>query len=428
MRFVLLFLPFFLIACDNPNEQNASVDAPLTAATAEECDEDNGGIELPDGFCARIFAEVGSARHIAIRDNGDVYVKLMRPSNGGIVALRDTTGDFRADVEERFADYGGTGIRIHNGYLYASSDVAVYRYRLDSDALVPTGDPEIIVEGFPPQNQHASKTIELRGNDLFVNMGAPSNNCQQQDRSAGSPGQDPCPLYAGIWRFDANQTGQQFNGNENRYASGIRNTVGMMVNPADGDLYVVQHGRDQLDAFWSEHFTAEQNAELPAEELLRVREGDAFSWPYCYYDPMQQRLVLAPEYGGDGQITDRCEQFPDPVYAFPAHWAPQDVLFYTGSNFPERYQSGVFVAWHGSWNRAPSPQRGFKVTFLPMSNGQAANDFEVFADNFTGTDEPIYGPSDARWRPMALAQTPDGALFIAESRTGRIWRVVYVGG
>ena len=437
MRYTLPLLAIALLAsaCEisGPPENG---DPPATTAAdrpdrAEVCDADDGEILLPEGFCARVFAEAGSSRHIAVRDNGTVYVMLREPADGGgVVALRDTTGDHRADVEERFGDFGGTGIRIHGDYLYASSNTAVYRWRFQGDELVPAGERETVVSGFPEQRQHASKSFAISGaGDLFVNIGAPSNNCMEQTRTAGSPGQDPCPELldgAGIWRFDANQTGQEYS-RDARFATGIRNVVGLDINPVDGQLYVVQHGRDQLDQFWPAHYDAEDNARLPSEEYLRVNEGEDYGWPYCYHDPMQNRRVLSPEYGGNGQEVGRCDQYPNPLFAFPAHWAPQEVLFYTGDQFPARYRDGVFVAWHGSWNRAPEPQRGYKVTFLPSQNGQPGDGFEEFADGFAHVEGEIGSPGDARWRPMGLAQARDGALYIADSKQGRIWRVVHVG-
>src|SRR5438874_8719998 len=134
---------------------------------------------------------------------------------------------------------------------------------------------------------------------------------------------------------------------------GIRNSVAITINPRDGELYVVQHGRDQLGgggADWPKLFTAEQGAELPAEELFHVQRGDDFGWPYCYFDPQQKKKVLAPEYGGDGKEVGRCSTKKGDVAYFPAHWAPNGLLFYTGSLFPAHYRDGAFIAFHGSWN------------------------------------------------------------------------------
>lgn len=403
------------------------------SSRALEFAEDNGGITLPDGFRAVVVADkLGRARHLTVRDNGDVYVALRRPSKGGgIVALRDTDGDGVADVSKRFGEVGGTGIRIHKGYLYFASVLKVYRFRLRDGQLLPETPPEVVAEGFPEQGQHADKPIAFDENGgLYVNVGAPSNACQRQTRTEGSPGMDPCPQlerHGGIWRFEDDEMEQTQMEDGVHFATGIRQAVAMNWNPLADKLYVVQHGRDQLHSMWPDMFTIEQNAKLPAEEFLLVEKGDNFGWPYCYYDHFKGKRVLAPEYGGDGEKVGRCDRYKEPIMAFPAHWAPNDLMFYTDSQFPERFRGGAFIAFHGSWNRAPLQQRGYRVCYVPFDGEKpAGDDYETFADGFAGT-ETIQSPVDARWRPMGLAQGPDGSLYIADSRKGRIWRVVYTG-
>lgn len=407
----------------------APADAPTTAAPGD-CDPDNGGITLPQGFCAVVFADIdGSARHIAVRPDGDVFIAAAARrdgSGGGIWALRDTTGDGRADVTVRFgpADTGGTGIAIEGDQLWFAPDDAVLRYTVPIGALQPAAGPDTIVSGLPADRSHRAKSLALRGDSVFVNIGSPTNSCQEQDRQPRSPGIDPCPALetrAGIWRFAARRTGQtQADGV--RFATGIRNAVAIGIRPNDGALFAVQHGRDQLGANWG--FTDEQSAAKPAEELLHVERGDDFGWPYCWFDPEIGRKVMAPEYGGDGQTEGRCAEKKGPVYAFPAHWAPDGLLFYRGGNFPARYQRGIFVAFHGSWNRAPLPQGGYNVAFLSLDGDVPAAAFEIFADGFAG---PVVQPGDAEHRPVGLAEGPDGALYVTDDQAGRIWRVTFRG-
>ena len=408
------------------------VQAQSTETEMPPCDPAASNLELPDGFCAVIVADtLGKARHMAVSESGDLYVALREVSGGGgIVALRDTTGDGVADVQERFGEVGGTGIGLRNGYLYFAPDTAVWRYPLAEGELVPSGEPETVVGGFPEQSSHAVKpfTFDDDGH-LYVNVGGPSNACQEQSRTPGTPGIDPCPqleLHGGVWRFYADSLGQTQTP-EARYATGIRNAVALDWNSAAQNLYVAQHGRDQLSDLWSDLYTQEQSAELPAEEFLLVEEGSDSGWPYCYYDPSQEKKVLAPEYGGDGEEVGRCADKNMPLAALPAHWAPNDLLFYTGDQFPERYQNGAFIASHGSWNRAPLPQRGYRIVFVPMDEtGRPTGDYETFADGFART-EVIESPNDAQYRPTGFAQGPDGSLYISDDVKGRIWRVVYVG-
>jgi glucose/arabinose dehydrogenase len=391
------------------------------------------GITVPAGFKAEVFADdLGRARHIVVNENGDLYVALQRKNkDGGIVALRDTNGDGEADVIKYFGDYNGTGIDIYKGYLYFGSDTEIVRYKLDEGKLVPSSEPEIIVTGFGRQSQHAAKSFDFDDSgNMYVNVGAPANACQEQTRAPGSPGMDPCPLlefHGGIWRFQADQPGQDQRKVGYRFATGIRNAVALAWNPMVKTFYVVQHGRDQLSQLWPEYFTDEQSAELPAEEFFLVKDGMNFGWPYSYYDQIQGKKVLAPEYGGDGKKTDRCENFEKPIMAFPGHWAPNDLHFYTGNQFPDRYKGGAFIAFHGSWNRAPLEQRGYKVVFVPFDGAHpAGSKWEDFATGFPGK-KVINSPGEARYRPMGLDEGPDGSLYISDSVKGRIWKVTYTG-
>jgi glucose/arabinose dehydrogenase/mono/diheme cytochrome c family protein len=406
-------------------------------------DPDNGGLVLPGDFEAVVVADsIGPARHIAVNDNGDIYVKLRfsKSGQGGNIALRDSTGDGKADIIKRFGNYKDEGslancMRIHNGYLYFGSELVLYRNKLTPGKLIPESEMETVVTDDHEQgiHWHITKPVSFdnKGN-MYVPFGTPSNACQDSKNTpAGIPGMsglDPCPdleQHGGIWKFDANKTGlTQKDGK--RFATGIRSVVAMDWNPVDKNLYVVMHGRDDLHLLWPEKFSSWQSAVLPSEEFQRVKEGDDFGWPYCYYDQLQQKKVLAPEYGGDGKIIGKCGETQNPVMGFPGHWAPNDLLFYHGDQFPEHYKKGAFIAFHGSTNRGPYPQAGYFVCFVPFKNGEPTGEWEVFADGFAGVD-PIINTSDARFRPMGLAEGHDGSLYVADSRKGKIWRIMYKG-
>jgi glucose/arabinose dehydrogenase len=408
----------------------------LSGQSKPMCDADNGGIRLLPGFCAQVVADgLGVARHMVAAANGDLYVALQTAggrggtpeTGGGVVGLRDANGDGRFEVVEKFGAGSTTGIGIRNGYLYLAHPFVVERMKLTDGQLKPTGAAETLVHGFPTDRQHQDKGIAFDGRgSLYVNVGAPSNACQNPDRQPGAKGQDPCPLlakHAGIWKFDENKLGQTHEMGT-RFATGLRQMPAITWH--DGALYIVMHNRDQLDVFWPSLFTAKENADRPAEAMFRAVQGSDFGWPYCYYDYGMKTFLVNPEYGGDGKTVGRCKEFTNPVAAFPAHWAPVDVKFYTGNQFPRKYQNGAFIAFHGSWNRAPEPQAGYNVTFQGFANGKATGDFEVFAQGFAGK-EPLKVPNDAVARPDGVAQAPDGSLYISESQRGKIWRVYYTG-
>lgn len=401
-------------------------------AIADHHEGADTGITLPEGFSATVFADdIGPVRHIAVRDDGTVYGMLYnRADEGGIVALRDEDGDGKADVIRYFGAGEGSGLGLHDGYLYFSTNIAVFRYKLEEGEMVPSAAPETVISGFPEQNQHAAKPFTFDGaGNIYVNVGAPSNACQEETRVEGSPGMQPCPhlrQQAGIWRYTAGKTGQAHPADGHRYVTGIRNGMALDWSDAAGALFFATHGRDQLKMLWGDLYSDEANAELPSEEFHRAVDGSNYGWPFTYWDPIGKQRMVGPEYGGDGETVSENSAYRAPLIGFPGHWAPNGLKFYTGDAFPGSYRNGAFLAFHGSWNRMPLPQGGFNVVFIPFAGGAPTGDWSVFADGFAGAD-PLMSPGDAAYRPTGLAIAPDGALFIAADQGSRIWRVIYSG-
>ena len=389
-------------------------------------DPDDGAIKLPPGFRAVVVADdLGKLRHLTVAPNGDVFVKT---SDAGIIALRDTSGDGRADLKESFGSGGGTGIAWRNGWLYHSTNSAVFRYKLAPGELKPKGEQETVVSGLPLEPQHEAKAFAFdETGRLYVEVGSPSNSMGKPDRQKGAKGEDPTEFlktHGGFWRFDPDKPNQtQADGFH--FSTGHRHIMAIVWNPVSKAFFTVMNGRDQLGTVDPEHYNDDDNAELPAEEMQLLREGANFGWPFTYYDPIKKARMLSPEFGGDNNKRAEAGKYPDPLVAFPAHWAPMQMALYRAEQFPAKYRGGAFVAFHGSWNRAPKPQKGYNVAFVPFDDkGMPLGTYEVFADGFAGKTE-FTSPREARFRPCGLGVGPDGSLYVSDSEKGRVWRIFY---
>lgn len=393
--------------------------------TSAACPDGNAGLTLPDGFCAQIIADTLKApRHITVTPTGDIFI-ASRSGDAGVIALRDTSGDGVTDVRHDFGIGRGNDILWHDGSLYFATTRAVVRWRLPLGSLVPASPPDTIVSGLLAMGQHGPKTFALsRDSMLYVMISAPSNTCQVEDRTPQSPGIDPCPWLdsaGGIWRFDTRRVRQSL-ADGTRYATGVRNIMALSMDSSRTTLFGVQMGRDQLQHNWRNVFEVTRGARNPAEEFLRIDEGSDHGWPYCYFDVDSGKKLLNPEYGGDGKTAGRCAGMTPALMGFPGHWAPEALLFYTGTSFPARYRGGAFVTFHGSFNRAPLPEEGFNISFVPFGEDAPAGPHEVFATGFRPTKNKGY-----LRRPMGLAQHPDGSLIVTDDSRGRVYRIRYRG-
>ncbi|WP_211229723.1 c-type cytochrome [Olivibacter sitiensis] len=447
-------------------------------------DKDNGGLFLPDGFEAlvvidsigggamlenssprprprrvvapnqppRIRSNQGNSttpqgnyfgtRHLAINDNGDIYAKLRvsTPDGKANVALRDIDGDGKIDSIIYWGEYEsgqyGTDMRIHNGYLYYSSELLVLRSKLIPGTLIPEDKIDTIVIDDGPPHEHITKPLAFDGKgNMFVGWGAGSNGCQVYNRVANSPGMgkaddpdDGCPLlvdHGGIWMFDENKLNQHQEDGV-KYATGLRSIVALAWDNASNSLYTAVHGKDDLVLLWPDYYNYWQSAVLPSEEFFKVPQGFDGGWPYYYYDQLEGKKKLNPEYGGDGKKEGNGGKLSPPLVGFPGHFAPNDLLFYKGDQFPARYKDGAFIAFHGSTNRPPYPQAGYIIAFVPMKNGAVTGPWEVFADGF-GVLDTIPTAPDAGYRPIGLSEGADGSLYVSDSKKGKIWRIMFKG-
>ena len=351
----------------------------LLPSSAAELNE----LTLPPGFRIAVYAgDVPNARQMALGPSGVVFVGSR--SEGKVYAVVDRDGDNRADqvhVIARGLDQP-SGVAYRDGALYVAAVSRVLRFRDVAKDLTHPPKPEVVSDAYPTDAHHGWKFIAF-GPDgkLYVPVGAPCNVCAP-----------PGPLHATITRLEL--TG----GRPEVLARGVRNSVGFDFDPATGDLWFTDNGRDWL------------GDEQPPDELNHLTKvGEHFGFPFCHGNGIRD-----PEHNGGRS----CAEFTPPARDLGPHVAAIGMRFYTGRMFPEKYRGGVFIAEHGSWNR--SAPIGYRVTFVKIENGRATS-YEPFASGW------LKG-STASGRPADVLVMPDGALLVSDDKAGRIYRISYAGG
>ena len=408
----------------------AAIALCTTAASAAATEPD--GLVLPPGFHATVVAEsLGHIRHMAVRDNGDIYVSTTHARTGpatGIIALR-LGPDHTVTQTEHFGTIdGGTAIRIYKGSIYTASNTGVYRIPLDDKALVPTAAPQAIVDGLVGPSNHGL-AFDSKGG-MYVSFGSGGNTCYDPTVPKGSKpvGLKPCPnldTKAGIWRFDDSKLAQKFSDGEH-FATGLRDMSALDWRAGDA-LYGAMHGRDATHIQFPDLVSAADDDAIP-DEMFRIEKGTDMGWPYTYYDAVRKVRLIAPEYGGDGKTSPSAGQYATPVAEFfqPRRAGVLDLVFYEGKQFPKMYRGGAFVALHGGSDMDASTggQAGYNVVFIPFKKNKAEAQV-VFAEGFAGPLPSDKTAKTAVYRPVGLAIGPDGSLYVADSNKGRIWRIAY---
>lgn len=385
--------------------------------------ETNTSIKLPSGFSVKVFANnLGNARHMAVAENGDIYVKLSTLKDGkGICLLRDKNKDGVIDETKMFGNYSGTGIFVNQGYLYSSSNSAIYRYKMNSKGeIIDYDNPELIVSGLIDRKRDNAKPLVIDNqNNVYVTIGSYNDPCRENGTGKGI---NPCSILdsaGGIWQFKADRPNQTF-ADGTRYATGLKNSVGIAWNAQTNSLFATQHGRGKFHDFYPQYYTQRESEILPAETLYEIHKNDDAGWPYVYYDQFQKKKILSPEYGGDGKKMAG-EKTINPLVTFPAHLGPNALLFYTGKMFPAKYRNGAFIAFHG---QSPELKKGYLVAFVPFVNNKPSGEWEIFADNFAGVDL-IKPAGPIQHRPCGLAQGADGSLYVSDDLNGTIFKIEY---
>ena len=409
---------------------------PFTLTRPSQAQETDG-LKLPPGFRASVVADhLGVLRHLAFRDNNDLYVSTqwnVTGTSGDVIAIH-LNKDHAADQTQHFGVMaGGTGIRFYQGALYAASTSRVYRYSFHGKDLVPISDPAIVIDGMPAtRNTSRGMAFDGKGN-LYVSIGATAatNWCADPNIPKGAPpaGLKPCPLLdvrSGIWRFSASKLNQQFPKDGEKFATGIRDMAALSWSPADGALYGIMHGRDNTYKDFAKAVTPDQDDAI-SDEMDKVTKGTDFGWPYTYWDGVRKMRIVGPEYSGNNDTQAPADQYTTPVEYFHPRSSPLDIAFYTGKMFPASYHNGAFVSRHGGngagMNR-PNGNNGYDVLFIPFDKNGVAGPAQEFAENFAGPNATDKS-NKAKYRPVGLGVAPDGSLYVTDSQSGKIWRISY---
>jgi glucose/arabinose dehydrogenase len=316
---------------------------------------------------------------MALGSNGTVFVGTR--DEGKVYALTDLNGDFIADKPVVIASGLDmpNGVAFRDGSLYIAEVSRVSRMDRIEERLKSPGKPVVIRDTFPGEHAHGWKYIAF-GPDgfLYVPVGFPCNICEPRDA-----------VYGSIFRMKPDGTSLE------SFTRGVRNTVGFDFDPATGDLWFTDNGRDWL------------GDNIPPDELNHAPvSGLHFGFPYMNGKDKD------PEYGNKGTGTG----FTFPVQELGAHVAALGMKFYSGNMFPAEYKNRVFIAEHGSWNRTvPS---GYRVTMVVLKDG-GATEYGVFAYGWLKADWSTWG------RPVDLLVLKDGSLLVSDDKAGAIYRITY---
>jgi glucose/arabinose dehydrogenase len=331
-------------------------------------------VSVPRGFTVEVYAEgLPGARWLALGPDGLPYVS--QPSAGRVIRLPDDDGDGRADsvVDVVTGLDRPHGLAFRGDTLYVAETGRVVR-------LVPgVATPQVMVDGLPTGG-HWTKTLVF-GPDgmLFVSIGSSCNVCDEAD-----------PRRAAVMRYRADGSAAE------RFAWGLRNSVGLAFHPVTGELWATNNDRDWL------------GDDLPPERINILRVGRYYGWPECYLP-----LASNPEYPDAA-----CSGVEPPAIAFQAHSAPLGIAFYTADRFPPEFRGDAFMAYHGSWNR--TVPTGYKLVHVNVVAGRPESIRDFVTGFRTATGET--------WaRPVSLLVMPDGTLLVSDDHGGRVFRVRYVG-
>jgi len=355
-------------------------------AHAEKTRFDLTQLKAPPGFHISVFAEQVEGARMMIFTPGGVLL-VSESGEGKVVALPDSKHAGKAERTVTVLDGLNEphGLAFYEGKLYVAENDAVRRYNWD-EANLRASNPQKLAD-LPTGGGHSTRTVLFHGGKMYVSAGSSCNVCIEKD-----------PRRATVMEFNPDGSGQKI------FAKGLRNAVGLAVNPKTDTVWVTVNGRDWL------------GDDLPPETIYDLgKDGGDAGWPYCYGDRVPDSNFTSP--GGN-----RCQSVIEPKVQMQAHSAPLGLAFYEGTEFPAEYRNNIFVAFHGSWNR--SVPTGYKVVRVKLDDkGQPQSGAEDFATGWLAPGEKQKG----RWmgRPVGIVFGDDGAMYLSDDSAGVVYRITY---
>jgi glucose/arabinose dehydrogenase len=337
---------------------------------------------VPAGFTINVFASKFKVpRWLTVAPNGDIF--LADTGAGEIVILRDPQNSGGATVRENFAEglRRPFGIAFHGDYVYVGQMKELVRFKYDPKTSKRLGEAEHLLD--LPGGGHETRSVVFSkdGKHVLIGVGSESNV---------SPGEEPMRAAISICDPDGK--------NARQFATGLRNPVGLALEPVTGEVWTSVNERDEL------------GDNLPPDYLTSVKDGGFYGWPYSYIGDNVDARVKP-------QRPDLVAKAIVPDVLLGAHVAPLQFAFYTGTQFPEKYRGGAFVAEHGSWNR--STRSGYQVAFVAFKEGQPSADPVPFMTGLVPdpSSNAVYG------RPVGVTTAPDGSLLVSDDGAGVIYRI-----
>jgi len=339
-------------------------------------------LNIPAGMTISLYARgLSGPRFMALGPQGDVLIA--ERDAGRLSVLLNRRGGVAATGVVHLLDGLDTphGVAYSAGRVYVGEQGQVSVMRYDPAKPRVTGRT-VIVGGLPTGAGHSTRTVTI-GPDgmLYVSVGSSCNVCIESDWRRAT-----------VVRYRADGSGGAL------FARGLRNSVGLAWQPGSKLLWATENGRDDL------------GDNIPPDEINIIRRGADYGWPYCWGDRRQDPDVGQPCY---------CARTTPPTVALQAHSAPLGLAFYTGTALPPHYRGGLFVAFHGSWNR--SQPTGYKLVYIPVSGARAG----TVEDVVTGwvPASASNGPDQSWGRPVDVLVAPDGSLLISDDKAGVVYRL-----